>query len=223
MTMIRIKPGRFIMGSPEAEVGHASQNGRFSDETQGPQRLTQPFYLAKTEITQLQWQAVMGSNPSPIKAANLPVDHVSWRDAQAFIARLNAKHLAPKGWQFALPSEIQWEYACRAGARGPYGGHSLEDIGWYRDNSGGRTHEVALKAPNRWGLHDMHGNVSEWCLDQYSSKTSASAAAAHAHRVFRGGFWDLDAAGCRAAYRNGAHPDCRDDELGLRPALVGAP
>jgi formylglycine-generating enzyme required for sulfatase activity len=134
-----IPSGAFVMGSPEDE-----EPGDDSFVDQVDVVLTKSFWLAKTEVTQGQWVAVMNSNPSNFKRANLPVENVSWEDAQAFIAKLNDKQSLPQGWKFALPTEAQWEYACRAGEKGPYSGGSLDEVGW-----GGMMPTVAARRM-RW-------------------------------------------------------------------------
>jgi formylglycine-generating enzyme required for sulfatase activity len=213
-----IPAGRFTMGSASSEVD------RSSDERQVEVSLSQPFWLAKTEVTQAQWEAVMGSNPSRLKGPNLPVENVSWEDAQAYLTKLNEKGVLPDGWKFALPTEAQWEYACRAGEKGPYSGGTLDEVGWYGDNSGNQTHEVGQKKPNAWGLHDMHGNVWEWCADWYEDTLKGGADPAGpssgVHRVRRGGSWGYDASFCRAADRRRDYPGNRGNVLGFRPALV---
>ena len=147
MTVAFIGPGSFTMGSTSNEEGHSS------DENQVEVTLSQSFWLAKTEVTQAQWEAVMGSHPSEFKGPNLPVENVNWGDAQAFITKLNEKQILPQGWKFTLPTEAQWEYACRAGEKGPYSGGSLDEVGWYAGNSDSKTHEVAQKKPNALGLY----------------------------------------------------------------------
>lgn len=123
------------------------------------------FYMGKYEVTQAQWQAVMGNNPSKFKdcGGNCPVEEVSWNDAQEFIRKLNQMN---DDYSYRLPTEAEWEYSCRAGTTGDYAGN-LEEMAWYSDNSGHRTHAVGQKYPNAWGLADMHGNVWEWCQDWY--------------------------------------------------------
>jgi formylglycine-generating enzyme required for sulfatase activity len=215
-----IPSGSFTMGSS------SSEERRSSDEGQVEVTLSQPFWLAKTEVTQAQWEAVMGSNPSQFKGSNLPVESVSWEDAKTFTAKLNDESILPEGWKFALPTEAQWEFACRAGEKGPYSGGSLGDVGWYDDNSEEKTHEVGQKKTNAWGLQDMHGNVWEWCADWYA-ETLQGGVDPKGHesrfsRVNRGGSWDVINSSCRAAYRGRSTPDSLDYRLGFRPAIVKA-
>lgn len=220
LTFCFIPSGRFRMGSPSTEDGHSD------DEKQVEVTLSQPFWLAKTEVTQAQWQAVMGSEPSALEGENYPVEKVNWEDVRTFIAKLNEKRMLPDAWKFALPTEAQWEYACRAGEKGPYSGGSLEQVGWFNRNSGDETHEVGLKKPNAWGLHDMHGNVWEWCTDWYhpilKGGTDPVGQVRTGFRVRRGGSWDGFAPWCRAASRSRFDPYYRVGGMGFRPALVPA-
>jgi formylglycine-generating enzyme required for sulfatase activity len=213
-----IPSGSFTMGSPSGE------EGRSRDEGQVEVTLSQLFWLAKTEVTQAQWEAVMGSNPSYFKGNQLPVENVSWEEAQAFIAKLNKMQMLPQGWRFALPTEAQWEYACRAGEKGPYSGGSLDQLGWYDGNSGRKSHEVGQKHPNAWGLYDMHGNVLEWCVDRYADTLQGGedprGPELGVSRVCRGGCWSFYASSCRAALRLRNYPGNRFSSLGFRPALV---
>jgi formylglycine-generating enzyme required for sulfatase activity len=210
--------GSFKMGSPESEVD------RSDDENQVSVTLSKSFWMAKTEVTQAQWRAVMGSDPSYFKGDDLPVEEVSWDDAQKFIKKVNDSGVIPEGWKVALPSEAQWEYACRADETGPYSGGTIEQVAWYDGNSGSKTQPVGTKKPNAWGLYDMHGNVWEWCADWYddslSGGTDPTGPSLGVLRVYRGGSWDYDAAGCRAADRYRFNPVYRFDYLGFRPALV---
>jgi formylglycine-generating enzyme required for sulfatase activity/predicted Ser/Thr protein kinase len=205
MTMCWCPAGEFVMGSPAGEAG------RNTDEAQHRVKLSKGFWLAKTETTQAQWQAVMGSDPSYFKGGSLPVESVSWNNAQKFISRLNTKLALSDGMQMTLPTEAQWEYAARADEAGPYSGGTLDPVGWYKENSGMKTHAVRGKRPNGWGLHDMHGNVWEWCTDWYgeqlTNSTDPVGAASGSVRVFRGGSWYVGANGCRVAYRgvNGSY------------------
>lgn len=215
-----IPSGSFMMGSPSGEEERAS------DERQVKVTLSQPFWLAKTEVTQAQWEAVMGSNPSDFKGEQLPVECVSWDDAQAFITKLNEKQILPQGWKFALPTEAQWEYACRAGEKGPYSSDDLDKLGWYDGNSEKKTHEVGQKKPNAWGLYDMHGNVWEWCADWYED-TLQGGVDPHGPsfgdgRVDRGGSWSYFASGCRATFRSRDYPGIHYHALGLRLAIVSS-
>ena len=179
------------------------EKGR-SNKGQVEVTISLPFWLAKTEVTQAQWVSVIGRNPSHFKGAQLPVENVSWKDAQLFIARLNLNKRLLKGWRFALPTEAQWEYACRAGETGPYSVRALDDVAWHNGNSELKTHEVGQKKPNAWGLHDMHGNVYEWCADHVS----------------RGGAWMNGASAFYSVIRSRQSPSDRFKSLGFRLALV---
>ncbi len=196
------------------------------------------FYMGKYEVTQAQWQAVMGNNPSNFKGENLPVEQVSWDDAVSFVARLNGQN---DGYTYRLPTEAEWEYAARAGTTGDYAG-DLDAMAWYGNNSGrtrldaagilrtdssnyykritengGQTHAVGSKLPNAFGLFDMHGNVWEWCQDWYhdnyaSAPTDGSAwlsGGEQKYRVLRGGSWDYSAGSLRSASRSYDSPDSR--------------
>ena len=216
--MVWCPPGEFLMGSPESE------EGREDDETQYRVTLTKGFWMAKTETKQEQWQTLMGGNPSSFKGDNLPVEQVRWDDVQGWLTKMNGQNALPSGWKWSLPTEAQWEYACRAGTTTMYAG-DLNDMAWYNDNSGSETNPVASKKPNAWGLYDMHGNVWEWCADYYGDYASGSAtdpkgATSGDHRVFRGGSWYSNAGLCRAAYRSCNSPAYRHFSLGFRPALV---
>ncbi|MBN1837268.1 MAG: formylglycine-generating enzyme family protein [Spirochaetales bacterium] len=217
MEFVRIEPGTFVMGSPDGEEGR--------DNDEGPQTrvtLTKPFYLGKYEVTQAQWEAVMGSNPSQFKqGGRYPVEQVSWDDCQEFIKRLNARH---PGRGFRLPTEAEWEYACRAGTAGARYG-ALNGVAWYDGNSGSATHPVGEKSANAWGLHDMLGNVWEWCGDWYAdtlpggSVTDPVGPGSGSFRVLRGGSWINVAGVYRAALRGTLDPGDRYFNLGLRLAI----
>ena len=211
--------GSFTMGSPSVE------DGRSSDENQVSVTLSKAFWMAKTEVTQAQWRVVMENNPSRFKGDDLPLEKVSWNDAQEFIKKVNDSGVIPEGWKMALPTEAQWEYACRAGETAAYSGGTIDQVAWYEDNSGSKTHPVGTKKPNAWGLHDMHGNVWEWCADWYGHElvggTDPSGPASSNFRVCRGGSWvSRVAAGCRSASRLRNSQGYRIDSLGFRPALV---
>jgi formylglycine-generating enzyme required for sulfatase activity len=212
--------GNFTMGTPAGEVKYVEPR-----ETPVEVTLTSHFWLLRTEVTQAQWEAVMGRNPSGFKGANLPVETVSWDDCQEFIQRLSARGGLPAGWKWALPTEAQWEYACRAGEKGPYSGGTLDAVGWYLENADRKTHEVATKKPNAWGLYDMHGNVLEWCADWMgeslpggTNPQGPDACAFGDYRVLRGGSWDRPPQACRAAIRFWSRDG--GNRTGFRPALV---
>jgi len=212
MELVLIPAGEFLMGFQKHRV-----------------RITRPFCLGQYEVTQEQWEAVMGNNPSRFKGPQNPVDGVSWNDCQAFLKKLQEKRANHAG-AFRLPTEAQWEYACRAGTRTRYSfGDDKADLGkyaWYQGNSSGQTHPVGQKKPNAWGLYDMHGNVWEWCQDYYDGDYYAASPtddptgpATGSSRVHRGGRWDYPSGWCCTAQRNGVAPKAREG-FGFRVALV---
>ena len=182
------------------------------------------YYIGKTEVTQALWKAVMGSNPSFFEGDNLPVEQVSWDDCQEFIRELNAL----TGQNFRLPTEAEWEFACRGGnnSRGyKYSGSNyIDNVAWYEDNSGEKTHPVATKLPNELGIYDMTGNVLEWCSDWYGdyssgAQTNPKGPDSGSGRVSRGGSWYNSARFCRSSLRCNIYPTRRLNSLGLRLAL----
>ena len=202
----------FTMGSPPDE------EERIYNETQHRVVLTKGFWLGQYEVTQAQWRSVMGNNPSGYKGDRRPVESVSWDDCRKFIAKCNA---AARGVRFALPTEAQWEYACRAGTTGPYAGSGdLDEMGWYDGNRGNGTHPVGRKRPNAWNLYDMHGNVWEWCVDwdgvYEGDCTDPTGPASGEDRVLRGGCWHVNARYCRSAFRFGNLPGFRYLSIGFR-------
>ncbi len=218
--MRHIPAGRFMMGSPATEAG------RWDGE--GPQHeveLTKDYWLADAPVTQALWEAVMGTNPSHFKGAERPVETVSWDDCNVFLARLEERL---PGLDARLPTEAEWERACRGGTEGPTwlganDAKNLDAIAWYSGNSGGETHAVRGKAPNPYGLYDMLGNVWEWCSDLYgpygnSFVRDPVGAASGSYRVYRGGYWYWTAGFVRAANRNAYEPSFRDSDLGFRLA-----
>ena len=213
LELVWCPPGTFTMGSPSDEAG------RFNDETRHRVTLTKGFWLGKTEVTQRQWEAVMGANPSHFRGADLPVETVSWDGCQEFVRKLNGK---AAGGKFRLPTEAEWEYACRAGTFGPYAG-SLADMGWYSENSGKMPLAAGQKRANAWGLYDMHGNVFEWCQDWYGdypagNVTDPAGPGSGVSRVYRGGSWFNNARFCRSGVRIRSSPVYRFNFLGLRLA-----
>jgi hypothetical protein len=223
-----IQPGSFLMGSPPEE------EGRYDNETQNRVILTQGYWLADTACTQALWQAVMGKTPSYFKGENLPVETVSWDDITPFLQQLN-RHQPELALR--LPTEAQWEYACRAGTTTAFhfGGKddlSLDKVNysgqWDRYNSGGKTKPVKSYPPNQWGLYEMHGNVWEWCQDwygEYPPQPNGQAiqdpqgATSGTRRVLRGGSWIRHGRNCRSAYRYANDPANRNDYCGFRLSL----
>jgi formylglycine-generating enzyme required for sulfatase activity len=234
---VYVAGGTFTMGCT-SEQG----NDCDSDEKPAHQVNLSSYYIGKYEVTQAQWKAVMGTNPSEFKGDNLPVDNVSWEDIQGFLRKLNAQ----TGKSYRLPTEAEWEYACRGGARSTHykysGSNTIGNVAWYHENSGDKTlkdsewdfdkltknncktHPVGQKTPNELGIYDMSGNVWEWCSDWYgdyssSSQTNPAGASSESHRVIRGGSWGGDAGSCRVSLRAGSAPDTRSNYLGFRLAL----
>lgn len=210
-----IPPGEFTMGSPEDE------SGRIVNEKQQKVTFKKGFRIGVTEVTQKQWREVMGSNPSYFKGDDLPVERVTWDKALVFCRRLSEREKK----RYRLPTEAEWEYACRAGTTTAY--HSGRDkaaltkAGWFRGNSGNKSHKVGLKEPNRWGLRDMHGNVSEWCAARpdaqvYKTNSAQLDREEKSLRDHRGGSWGLGASDCRAAARLRNAASYRYFDLGLR-------
>ncbi len=207
-----IPSGSFFMGSP------MDDSERDGDETFRMVTLTQGFYLQTIEVTQGQWKAVMGANPSDFKNCgdDCPVENVSWKDIKRFIETLNKK--GPH--QYRLPTEAEWEYACRAGSVTLYAfgdkSAKLGEYAWYNNNSNDKTHPKAKLKSNPWGLYDMHGNVWEWCQDTYGEYETKDVINPvndnkdrDAYRVLRGGSWSGSARWCRAASRNRSLPGGR--------------
>ena len=208
MKLKLIPAGEFMMG----------------DSSKHKVKLTKPFYIGIYPVTQKEWQKVMGSNPSYFKGDDLPVEQVSWHDCQEFIGALNKKE---GGWKYRLPTEAEWEYACRAGSttRFCYGDDDsrLGEYAWYDANSNKKTHPVGIKRPNAWGLHDMHGNLWEWCEDWYGDYpsgevTDPTGPSSGSARVDRGGSWNRPAGRCTSANRNRRDPANRGYYLGVRLA-----
>ena len=224
--MVWCEPGSFRMGDLTG-VGY--------EKPITTVKLTKGFWLGKYPVTQGEYLAFMGQNPSHFKDSGYraPVDKVNWNDAVEFCRRLTIQEQAedrlPDGYEYALPTEAQWEYACRAGSQGDYCYRSSEDelgdYGWYGGNSDGQTHPAGQKKPNQWGLYDMHGNVWEWCQDNWGDKlrggeqTDYSGSKGGSNRVYRGGGWDDGAWFCRCSCRSWSSPGIQFDNLGFRLAL----
>lgn len=216
--MVWVDGGTFRMGAT------SEQGSEISDEKPVHSVTLSGYYIGKTEVTQALWQAVMGSNPSYFEGDDLPVEQVSWDDCQEFIRKLNSL----TGQNFRLPTEAEWEFACRGGnnSRGyKYSGSNyIDNVAWYDGNSGDKTHPVATKSPNELGIYDMSGNVWEWCADWYGDyssgrQTNPKGPYGGSGRVGRGGSWSISAWGCRSSGRGYGSPPGRSYGLGLRLAL----
>jgi formylglycine-generating enzyme required for sulfatase activity len=222
--MVYVEGGTFTMGATSEQGSDA-----YNDEKPAHSVTLSNYYIGKYEVTQAEWEAVMGSNPSYFKGFdNLPVEKVLWNDCQSFIEKLNAK----TGLKFRLPTEAEWEYAARGGNKSQgykyAGSNNIDDVAWYTSNSSSQTHAVGTKQPNELGLYDMSGNVWEWCSDWYgsyssSSQTNPTGAYSGSFRVYRGGSWYSSARSCRVSCRYYDIPAGRGDDLGLRLALPVQP
>ena len=217
--MIYVEGGWFEMGATAEQGGDA-----YSDEKPAHWVELDDYCIGETVVTQELWKVVMDNNPSRFTGdGNLPVECVSWDDAQKFIRKLSGM----TGKEFGLPTEAQWEYAARGGRKRKYSGSdSIDDAAWYGGNSGGKTHPVKGKKANKLGLYDMSGNVWEWCEDWYgegyysiSPTSNPKGPGKGAHRVLRGGSWGNDARGCRVSYRYCDLPGYCDSRCGFRLVL----
>ncbi len=231
--MVWIAPGTFTMGSPSNEKDrHSWQEGPQTKVT-----ISRGFGMSKYEVTQAQYKAVMGTNPSRFKGDNKPVETVSWDDAVAYCAKLTGKEKAagrlPGGYEYRLPTEAEWEYACRAGTTTAFSfGDDYSQLVEYAGYGKGpleETYPVGQKKPNGWGLYDMHGNVMEWCQDRYGhhgdgypggSVTDPRGPAMGSYRVVRSGNYYTRAWECRSAHRDAYGPNQASSSLGFRPVLA---
>jgi formylglycine-generating enzyme required for sulfatase activity len=221
MKLVLIPAGKFMMGSPDSELDRAKNEGPQHEVT-----ISKPFYMGMTEVTQAQYEAVMAKNPSFLRAPANPVERVSWDDAVAFCRRLSAK----TSKTFRLPTEAEWEYACRAGGKTRFSfgdsDSALGDYAWWQGNSGGHTYPVGLKKPNPWGLYDMTGNVTEWCADWYGSYSDKASTDPQGPRsgsncVLRGGSYALKTADQgRSAHRHNEDPASRYINAGFRCVMI---
>jgi formylglycine-generating enzyme required for sulfatase activity len=215
-----IKPGEFLMGSPKGE------GGRENESPQHLVTLTQGYWLADSQVTQELWTSIAGKNPSIFRGDTNPVEQISWRECQKWLPNVLEK--VPT-LQLALPTEAQWEYACRAGSQTAYcfgdDPKELPKYGWFGENAEGKTHPVKQLQPNGWGLYDMHGNVWEWCSNWYGDYPNAPANNPQGPsegqvKIYRGGSWGSDAEVSRSAYRNHLNPNNKSDFIGIRLVLV---
>jgi formylglycine-generating enzyme required for sulfatase activity len=216
--MVFVKGGTFTMGctSEQTDCG--------DDEKPAHQVMVSDFYMGKYEVTQKQWREIIGSNPSYFNNCdNCPVENVSWNDVQEFIIKLNQK----TGKNYRLPTEAEWEYAARGGSAGSptryAGSNTINEVAWYADNSGQKTHPVGQKKANELGIYDMTGNVWEWCNDWYGSDYYSSSPqydpkgpVTGSRRVIRGGSWFIYPQGCRVSNRISNDPDDGYDYGGFR-------
>jgi len=233
MKLVLIPAGEFMMGSPDSDT-----DAEADEKPQHRVRITKPFYLGSTEVTQEQYERVMGQNPSWFCATGdgkvevagqntrqFPVEWVSWEDAVEFCRRLSQK----EGKTYRLPTEAEWEYACRAGSTTRYcigdAPADLVEYAWYDENSDDTTHPVGQKKPNAWGLYDMHGNVWEWCADRFAEDYYRASPAddpngpdSRVFRVLRGGAWYLQPWVLRSARRDSYPPRDRFHGYGFRVA-----
>jgi formylglycine-generating enzyme required for sulfatase activity len=228
MTFVSIPAGSFVMGSP-ANMPNADPCERPAHRV----TISKPFFLGKPRVTQPQWQAIMGETPSHFRGATHPVDGVEWSDCQVFVAKMNEKFGGPRV-RFSLPTEAQWEYACRAGTTTQYsfgdGEAALDEHAWWGKNAGGTTHPVGQKKPNPWGLYDMHGHLWQWCADCFeadyyerSPAVDPPGPASGVSHVLRGGQWNgYDVNFCRSAFRN-SRPMHRSDNYGCRIVMTLRP
>ena len=230
MKFVLIPKGTFTMGSP------IDEEGRFEVEVQHEVTISKDFYLGVYEVTQLQYEKVIGKNPSDFQGEkvggqnkDLPVEKVSWSDAVEFSKRISEIPEEKKaGRVYRLPTESEWEYACRAGSKTAFSFDDeeglLPEYGWFSSNSSNRTHTVGLLEPNAWGLYDMHGTVCEWCSDwdgnyPEGAITDAARPKKGSIRVARGGSWIDVAASCESAARSEPPPEYRSNNFGFRLAL----
>ena len=217
--MVYVEGGTFKMGSMSDKPGDS-----FFNESPIHMVKISSFYICRYQVTQEEWEVIMGNNPSRFKGAKCPVELVSWEDCQIFIKRLNEI----TGKDFRLPTEAEWEFVAKGGnfSRGyKYAGsNDINIVAWYKGNSGGQSHPVGKKAPNELGLYDMSGNVWEWCSDwggEYglSCPNNPKGSLSGLHRINRGGSWRYDAEFCRITLRGNHDPSIRNCNLGLRLAL----
>jgi formylglycine-generating enzyme required for sulfatase activity len=222
--LVPVPAGSFTMGSPANERGRQSNEGPQAQVT-----ISKPFWLGATEVTQQQWEALMGANPSHHKKdGHHPVEMVSWTQAVEFCAKLTERERGagriPDGYAYALPTEAQWEYACRAGTTDPHHG-KIDDVAWhFKATEGENTKPVGQKQPNAWGLFDMHGNVWEWCADWFGpyeggKQVDPRGAASGTIRIVRGGSYGEKPVDSRSAFRAGFKPERAGNSVGFRVAL----
>jgi formylglycine-generating enzyme required for sulfatase activity len=211
MKLKLIEPGKFMMGSKKGESNERPVHWV---------KISNPFYIGVHEVTQAQYEEVMGKNPSHVKGPSIPVDSVTWAEAMSFCKKLSEK----EGVRYRLPTEAEWEYACRAETETEYywGDEIDGEYAWHYDNSEDKPHDVGTRKPNDWGLYDMSGNVWEWCYDWYAPKYPGDRVKdprgpkEGKSRVVRGGSWYNSAKYCRSATRSRYNPNRTSDYTGFR-------
>lgn len=224
MELVYVAPGSFQMGS---------NDGISIEKPVHTVQISRGYWIGKHEITQQEYESIMGDNPSEFQGARNPVEKVSWNDCVSFCKKLTDQERRagrlPEGYEYRLPTEAEWEYAARGGSSGRStkyaGSNSIGDIAWYGDNSGKKTHPVGQKQANELGLYDMSGNVYEWCHDwngDYSSgsQTDPTGPGTGSDRVSRGGSWYYDASYCRVAGRDYYPPTSTPTNVGFRVVLA---
>lgn len=227
VTFVKVPAGQFEMGSPDGK-------GEAQERPKHPVRLAAAFFMSAHEVTQAQWKRVTGTNPSKFKADNRPVDFVSWEDVQGFVKKINEQEQG--NVEYRLPTEAEWEYACRAGSTSEYcfgdNPATLQDYAWFDANSDGTTQSIKTRKPNAWGLYDMHGNAWEWCQDVWHDNYAGAPQDGKAwesggnasKRVVRGGSWAFAAEDARSSFRMGIEASSRlGDSLGFRLVAVPKP
>ncbi|AKB19105.1 MULTISPECIES: formylglycine-generating enzyme family protein [unclassified Methanosarcina] len=219
MEFVLIPPGEFYMGSLSEEQDISNSEYPVYKVT-----IENPFYMGKSQVTQKQWKHIMWDSPSHFRGEDRPVEMVSWYEVQEFVEKLNTAESTDK---YRLPSEAEWEYACRAGTQTRYSfgddESKLNECAWYAENSDSKTHLISWKQPNPWGLYDMHGNVWEWVQDKWQENYNGSPSDEYSwedgdcfDRVSRGGSWYCDTKSCCSASRFGRDPESRFSNLGFR-------
>lgn len=229
--MVYVEGGTFMMGATSEQGSDTSEqlsliDDDMYDDAKPVHHVTvSNFRIGKYEVTQCEWEAVMGENPSYFKGSNRPVENVSWDDCQKFIAKLNRV----TGKRFRLPTEAEWEYAARGGNKSKgftyAGSNNLDEVAWHDGNSDCKTHDVGTKCPNELGLYDMTGNVGEWCSDWFGAYSSApqtnpGGSSSGSYRVSRGDSWDGDHWRSFVSWRFCDFPELGDSRGGLRLVLL---
>lgn len=220
LQMVYMEPGAFMMGDDDENPAYQVT-------------LTKDYRIGKYEVTQEEYQSIMGNNPSEFKGERKPVEKVSWNDAVNFCQKLTERERAagrlPSGYEYRLPTEAEWEYAASGGNKSRNykysGSNDLNEVAWYYENSGQKTYEVGTKKANELGIYDMSGNVWEWCLDWHETYPRGSVrtpqgALSGSCRVLRGGSWGSSASRCRVAFRNNNSPGFTHFNVGFRAAIA---